>query len=93
MCKLKLADLLVKPMHKITRYNLLFKRLLSYVPQSPNHESLKELIGFFSEITKQIDDAVHIENSLFAVKTYDSIMDMGSSSEVYQFALINIRNL
>jgi hypothetical protein len=81
--KLKLSDLLVKPMHRITRYNLLLKRLLSYIsPQSKLHSPLEDLIDFFADITKQIDHAVLMENSLYTLRLYDQKMDMTAVGEV-----------
>ena len=89
LCKLKLSDLLVKPMHRITRYGLLLKRLLSHVsPQSPSHESLNKLIEFFSNTTKDIDHAVQMENSIFSVKSYDEKIDVGHAAEVIDDNLI-----
>jgi hypothetical protein len=70
-------------MHRITRYNLLLKRLLSHVsPQSKLHDSLKRLIDFFADITQQIDHNVQMENSLYTLRMYDQKMDMTSIGEV-----------
>lgn len=80
-------------MHRITRYNLLLKRLLSYIsPLAKQYNSLKGLIDFFSDINVQINHAVQVENSLFTLKMYDQKMDAGIC-EVFEITDLSIRNL
>ena len=70
-------------MHRITRYNLLFKRLLSYLESnSSTYAYLISLMPYFANINKQIEHAVQMRDSTYRINDYDYKVDMGNICDV-----------
>jgi hypothetical protein len=81
--KLGLADLLVKPMHRITRYPLLFKRLLSVLGEGTEvYMVWSELISQIQETAKNVNDVVSLNESNYRIQLVDANMEFGSVCEV-----------
>ena len=81
--KLTLADLLVKPMHRITRYPLLFKRLLSMQTEgTANWEAVDGLIKLIEENVQKVNEMVRKNESFFRLQEIDENMDFNNVSEV-----------
>ena len=81
--KLGIKDLLVKPMHRITRYPLLFKRLLTYVHER-NHsfEELKELIYTLDQTVTEVNRSVRQAEANYEIENLDVSLDFGSIIDV-----------
>lgn len=80
--KLGLSDLLVKPMHRITRYPLLLKRLLSYTrPNSAEHDLINELVNKFESRVKEINENVRKTESLARINFIEENLDFNGVCE------------
>ncbi|KAJ3386906.1 hypothetical protein HDU92_002209 [Lobulomyces angularis] len=81
--KLSLADLLVKPMHRITRYPLLIKRLLSYT-RSNNYEYkvINNVINLFEEKVTEINETVRKTESCARINLIDENLDFNNICEL-----------
>lgn len=83
MAKLKLLDLLVKPMHRITRYPMLLKRLLSQIqPSLLSFEGLVSLVQNFELMGSQVNRAVKLTEAEFQLADFDAHLDVNNLSEV-----------
>lgn len=91
--KLTLTDILVKPMHRITRYPLLFKRLLSTLPQGESFEVLKSMVESIEEKVGAVNDIVRVNESSHRIKLIDENMDFGSFEVNPHRSLINSSGL
>ena len=81
--KLSLADLLVKPMHRVTRYPILFKRLLSNLPkQSLEHECVNELINGIEEKVAGINESVRKWEADYRIHVIEDSLDFNGVVEV-----------
>lgn len=77
--KLTLSDLLVKPMHRITRYPLLFKRLLSHFPNGGvEFDILSVLLSGIEEKVGDLNEIVRVNESTHRIKIIDENMDFGN---------------
>lgn len=87
--KLTLSDLLVKPMHRITRYPLLFKRLLGHLePGSEEHCILKVMVAGVEMKIGDVNEIVRQNESAHRIKIIDDNIDFGS---IEKFKLCNGR--
>jgi hypothetical protein len=81
--KLNLADMLMKPMQKITRYPLLFKRLLpNLVTDSPEFYALSQLLVDLEKLISDVNETVRTMEAKFKIKCIDNTMDFGVISDV-----------
>lgn len=82
--KLTLADMLMKPMQKITRYPLLFKRLLpNLVADSPEYNELSKLLVELERTIAQVNQNVRVQEAKFRIKDIDETIDFGVVTEVF----------
>jgi len=87
--KLTIADLLVKPMHRITRYPLLFKRLLSHLTvDTPAHTILQSLVQFVEDKIADVNEIVRVKESQHRIKIIDENMEFGG---IEKFKICNGR--
>ncbi|TPX36236.1 hypothetical protein SmJEL517_g01581 [Synchytrium microbalum] len=85
--KLGLADMLVKPMHRVTRYPILLKRLLSYTkPESPEYYSIDSLISRIEEKVGDVNEAVRKREAEFRIHLIDEKMDFNGVVEKFKLA-------
>ncbi|KAJ3332494.1 Intersectin-2 [Blyttiomyces sp. JEL0837] len=85
--KLSLSDFLVKPMHRVTRYPILFKRLVSVTPkQAPEYELLNRLIKRLEEKLREIDDTVHKTETTYRINFIDENLEYGNAVEKFTVA-------
>ncbi|KAI8898381.1 hypothetical protein BC833DRAFT_620385 [Globomyces pollinis-pini] len=76
--KLTFADMLMKPMQKITRYPLLFKRLLpNLVTDSLDYIDLSTLLTKIEQIIGDINEHVRIMESRFKIRLIEETTDFG----------------
>ncbi|KAI8816965.1 uncharacterized protein EV422DRAFT_267552 [Fimicolochytrium jonesii] len=81
--KLSLADLLVKPMHRVTRYPILFKRLLSNLPKATlEHEVVNELINGIEEKVAGINESVRKWEADWRIHVIEDSLDFNGVVEV-----------
>ena len=70
-------------MHRITRYPLLFKRLLSNLHiNSSEHEALSKLINRIESLIGAINDAVKRSESAYRIRLIDQHLDFGVVADV-----------
>ena len=75
----------MKPMHRVTRYPILFKRLLSVVQDNhPLYNKLDFLINRFEELVKEVNENVRIKDSLCRIYTIEGSLDFGHLYQVKQ---------
>ncbi|KAJ3098626.1 hypothetical protein HDU97_003891 [Phlyctochytrium planicorne] len=85
--KLALADYLVKPMHRITRYPIFFKRLLSLIPKtSPDFDVLNDLISKIEMRVSSVNEAVRKQESSSKLLLIEENIDFGSICEKFKIA-------
>ncbi len=83
MAKLKLLDLLVKPMHRITRYPMLLKRLLTQIKHSQAAvKILESVVRDFESMGLQVNRAVKLTEAEFQLADFDAHLDVNNLSEV-----------
>jgi hypothetical protein len=86
--KLGLPDLLVKPMHRITRYPLLLKRLLSHTrPNTAEYDIIDGLVTKFDVIVSEINENVRKTESLVRINFIEENLDFNNVCEVGQVCL------
>jgi len=71
--KLSLKDLLIEPMHRITRYSILFKRLSGYINYPPH--TINTFLSKIEEETKKINIAVGEMDSKQKVIKLEKLLD------------------
>ena len=75
--------MLVKPMHRITRYPLLFKRLLTYVHErNHSHEKLRKLILSLDQTVADVNKSVKHAEANYELENLDVCLDFGSIIDV-----------
>ncbi|KAJ3164097.1 Intersectin 1 (SH3 domain protein) [Geranomyces variabilis] len=85
--KLGLPDLLVKPMHRVTRYPILFKRLLSYVPKGQvEHEAVNTLITDIESRVADINESVRRREAEYRINVIDDNLDFNGVTERFKLA-------
>ncbi|KAJ3174605.1 hypothetical protein HDU87_007088 [Geranomyces variabilis] len=85
--KLGLPDLLVKPMHRVTRYPILFKRLLSYVPKGQvEHEAVNTLITDIESRVAEINESVRRHEAEYRINVIDDNLDFNGVTERFKLA-------
>ncbi|RKO93640.1 hypothetical protein BDK51DRAFT_13630, partial [Blyttiomyces helicus] len=85
--KLTLADLLVKPMHRITRYPILFKRLLSNtVKDSPDYGKVNNLINLIEDRVADINEVVRRREAAYRINSIDEGLDFNGICERFKLA-------
>ncbi|KAJ3145423.1 Intersectin 1 (SH3 domain protein) [Geranomyces michiganensis] len=85
--KLGLPDLLVKPMHRVTRYPILFKRLLSYVPKGQaEHEAVNTLINDIESRVADINESVRRHEAEYRINVIDDNLDFNGVTERFKLA-------
>jgi RhoGEF domain len=83
--------MLMKPMQRITRYPLLFKRLLpNLVPDSQEHRDLVYFLKALEQLLGTVNNLVRKKEAAYRIKMVDEGMDFGTVAEVIQ---INFRSL
>ncbi|KAI8852531.1 hypothetical protein BC829DRAFT_384614 [Chytridium lagenaria] len=96
--KLALADYLVKPMHRITRYPIFFKRLLSLIPKTnPDFDVLNDLISKIEIRVASVNEAVRKQESTSKLLLIEENIDFSNVCEKFKIAngkreLISERN-
>jgi hypothetical protein len=81
--KLGLPDLLVKPMHRITRYPLLLKRLLSHTrPNTAEYDIIDSLVTKFDVKVGEINENVRKTESLARINFIEENLDFNGVCEV-----------
>lgn len=81
--KLNLPDLLVKPMHRITRYPILFKRLLSNtIKGSAEYEAVNNLINAIEQQVGDINESVRRHEAAYRINVIDENLDFNNVVEV-----------
>ncbi|KAJ3090610.1 Rho guanine nucleotide exchange factor (GEF) 17 [Quaeritorhiza haematococci] len=81
--KLTLADLLVKPMHRITRYPILLKRLASNIKTgSIEYRFAIDLINKIEEQVTEINESVRKRESEYRINLIDENLDFNNITEV-----------
>ncbi|KAI9004057.1 hypothetical protein BC832DRAFT_69814 [Gaertneriomyces semiglobifer] len=88
--KLKLADLLVKPMHRITRYPMFLKRLLaSILKDTPEYELVNSVINNIEQRINDVNESARRHESAYRINMIDENLDFNN---VYsRFKLANKR--
>jgi hypothetical protein len=82
--KLNFADMLMKPMQKITRYPLLFKRLLpNLVTDSAEYYGLSQLLVDLEKSISDVNETVRNKEAKFKIKLIDDTMDFGVVADVH----------
>ncbi|KAJ3021216.1 hypothetical protein HKX48_008982 [Thoreauomyces humboldtii] len=85
--KLNLADLLVKPMHRVTRYPILFKRLLSYVAKSsPEYDTVNNLINDIEARVADINESVRKHEAEYRIHVIEESLDFNNVTERFKLA-------
>ncbi|TPX67721.1 hypothetical protein SpCBS45565_g03605 [Spizellomyces sp. 'palustris'] len=85
--KLNLADLLVKPMHRITRYPILFKRLLSNtVKGSSEYETVNDFINGIEKKVADINEGVRRHEAAYRINLIDENLDFNNVVERFKLA-------
>ena len=75
--------MLMKPMQKITRYPLLFRRLLpNTIPDSPEHTFLSKLIVEMEKAVSAVNHRAHIMQAKFKTMTIGKTLDFNTVCEV-----------
>jgi hypothetical protein len=78
--------MLVKPMQKITRYPLLFKRLLpNLIPDSLEYISLLAVIGRTEKAIQSVNSTVKKMEAVFKVNQLENSIDFGVLTDVFHF--------
>ncbi|KAI8917968.1 hypothetical protein BC831DRAFT_406839 [Entophlyctis helioformis] len=86
--KLTIADMLVKPMHRITRYPLLFKRLLPNLDtNSHEHIALTGLLIEIEAIISNVNDTLKKREAAYRIRLMDEILDFGVVAERFTIAV------
>jgi hypothetical protein len=79
-----MADLLMKPMHRITRYPLLLKRLLGYIPAgTKEHIVVDELLTDIEERVTDIDETVRRNESAYRLRWLDNNLDFNNQIDKF----------
>ena len=82
--KLRASDMLMKPMQKITRYPLLFRRLLpNTLPDTPEHVMLSKLIVDMEKAVSLVNQKAHFMQAKFKTGIIGKTLDFNTVSEVY----------
>jgi hypothetical protein len=85
--KLTLSDLLVKPLHRITRYPLLFKRMLSHAPpNSATHARIDALVRGIEAQLAQVNARVRDKESRFKLAQLNDTLDFNEQVERFRIA-------
>ena len=79
--------MLMKPMQKITRYPLLFKRLLPNLQQGTDYDSLTLLINNMEQVIFNINETVRHMESRYRIKLIDKTLEFGLTSEKFKIAI------
>ncbi|EGF78547.1 hypothetical protein BATDEDRAFT_90488 [Batrachochytrium dendrobatidis JAM81] len=86
--KLSLADMLVKPMHRITRYPLLFKRLLPNLgTDSREFIALSGLLIEIEAVIFLVNETIKMREATFRIHQLDEVLDFGVVSEKFKIAI------
>jgi hypothetical protein len=73
----------MKPMQKITRYPLLFKRLLPNLPtESIEYSQLTDLISEMEKAVFDVNETVRKMEARFRIKVIGETMDFGIITDV-----------
>ncbi|KAJ3299582.1 Intersectin-2 [Borealophlyctis nickersoniae] len=95
--KLTLADLLVKPMHRITRYPILFKRLLSHIPRpAPStpgngpdnslHNAVNTLINRIEDKVADVNECVRRHEAAYRINILDESLEFNGVVERFKLS-------
>ncbi|KAI9098738.1 hypothetical protein DFS34DRAFT_618767 [Phlyctochytrium arcticum] len=85
--KLNLADLLVKPMHRITRYPILFKRLLgSTAKGSLEYQAVNNFINGVEKKVSDINEGVRRHEAAYRINLIDENLDFNNVVERFKLA-------
>ncbi|KAJ1528248.1 prolactin receptor, partial [Nowakowskiella sp. JEL0078] len=84
--KLGLADLLVKPMHRITRYPILLKRLLSCTKNPRDQESLNNLINRIEERVHDVNETLRKMEGAHRIAVIEDSLDFNNVTEKFKLA-------
>ncbi|KAI9349452.1 hypothetical protein DFJ73DRAFT_833607 [Zopfochytrium polystomum] len=88
--KLGLADLLMKPMHRITRYPILFKRLLGMLPQDDTfHGEIAGLLRFLELQVYTVNECVRVQESRIRINAIEEMLEFPPS--IHRFHIANGR--
>ncbi|RKO98180.1 hypothetical protein CXG81DRAFT_17066 [Caulochytrium protostelioides] len=88
--KLGISDMLVKPMHRITRYPILFKRLHGYVPQdSIAHQRLQTLIASVEKTVGQVNEAVRHREALWRIQEIEDSLEFANPADKFHLVTGN----
>ncbi|KAJ3252436.1 Rho guanine nucleotide exchange factor 26 [Boothiomyces macroporosus] len=83
--KLSFSDMLMKPMQKITRYPLLFKRLLPTMVQgSQNYKSLTKLLTDIEKIIEQVNGTIKKMEAQARIRQIDENLNFGVVCEKFK---------
>ncbi|TPX47785.1 hypothetical protein SeMB42_g03195 [Synchytrium endobioticum] len=85
--KLILEDLLVKPLHRVTRYPILLKRLLSHIKaDAPEHRAVIMAISRIEAQVALVNEAVRKREAEFRIHLIDEKMDFGGVVDKFKLA-------
>ncbi|KAJ3034682.1 nucleolar protein net1, partial [Rhizophlyctis rosea] len=85
--KLTLADLLVKPMHRITRYPILLKRLLSHIRRTEEeYQIVNDLINRVEGKVGDINENVRKCEAAYRINLIDENIDFNNVTERFKIA-------
>ncbi|KAJ3043426.1 hypothetical protein HDV00_005124 [Rhizophlyctis rosea] len=85
--KLTLADLLVKPMHRITRYPILLKRLLSLIRRTEeDYQVVNDLINRVEAKVADINEMVRKQEAGYRINLIDENIDFNNVTERFKIA-------
>ncbi|KAJ3310864.1 Rho guanine nucleotide exchange factor 26 [Boothiomyces sp. JEL0838] len=83
--KLSFSDMLMKPMQKITRYPLLFKRLLPTMVQgSQNYRNLTKLLTDIEKIIEQVNGTIKKMEAQARIRQIDENLNFGVVCEKFK---------
>lgn len=80
--------MLMKPMQKVTRYPLLFKRLLpNMTPGTDDFDSLTILINSLEQAIFKLNETVRHMESRFRIRLIDKTLDFGLVADKFKIAI------
>ncbi|KAJ3124415.1 prolactin receptor [Nowakowskiella sp. JEL0407] len=84
--KLSLADLLVKPMHRLTRYPIILKRLLSHTKNPREMDAINALINKIEDKVALVNETLRKMEGAYRINLIDEGLDFNNVTEKFKLA-------
>lgn len=82
LSKLSLADILIQPMHRITRYPILLKRLFPLTPEDhPDYPVIKETIEQIEKVVAEVNEAVKKKETEYRIRYLQHCIEWNNQCE------------